>query len=82
MRQITRAEIRAALAHGATLIPFDAGEQATLPGGQVTFVGSIVDAVARIAAGLGPRDYGNVLDVGTYNYVHAQATGFSFQGAR
>jgi len=77
MRQITHEEIRAALRQGACAIQFHPGEQAVLPGGQVTFVGSIVDAVIRIAADLGPRDYGNVLDVGTYNYV-TQHAGASF----
>ena len=82
MRHITHDEIRAALAQGASRIAFQAGEQAVLPGGQVTFVGSIVDAVVRIGAGLSPRDYGNVLDVGTYNYVRSEATATAGPGAR
>jgi len=73
MRQITHEEIRSALRQGACAMQFRPGEEAVLPGGQVTFVGSIVDAVIRVAAGLGPRDYGNVRDVATYNYVTQQA---------
>ena len=73
MRAITDEEIQSALRGGAQRVEFFPGEQARLPGGQVTFVGSIVDAVIRITAGLGPGDYGNVLDVATYNNVLAVA---------
>lgn len=69
MRAITDEEIESALRGGAQRVKFFPGEQARIPGGQVTFIGSIVDAVIRITAGLGPRDYGNVLDVATYNKV-------------
>ncbi len=74
MRAITDEEIETALRNGAQRVEFVAGEQARLPGGQVTFIGSIVDAVIRITAGLGPRGYGNVLDVATYNNVLAVAS--------
>ena len=73
MRAITDEEIESALRGGAQRVKFFPGEQARIPGGQVTFIGSIVDAVIRITAGLGPRDYGNVLDVATYNKVLAEA---------
>jgi hypothetical protein len=72
MRAITDEEIESAL-RGAQRVEFFPGERARLPGGQVTFIGSIVDAVSRITAGLGPRGYGNVLDVATYNNVRAVA---------
>ena len=75
MRAITDEEIESALRGGAKRVEFFPGEQARLPGGQVTFIGSIVDAVSRVTAGLGPRDYGNVLDVATYNNVLAAAIG-------
>jgi len=77
MRAITEEEIESALRGTAQRMEFSPGEQARLPNGQVTFVGSIVDAVIRIAAGVGPRDYGNVLDVATYNNVLAVAIGRS-----
>jgi len=73
MRAITDEEIESALRGGAQRVEFCPGEQARIPGGQVTFIGSIVDAVSRITAGLGPRDYGNVLDVATYNKLLAVA---------
>ena len=73
MRAITDEEIGFALRGGAHRVECFPGEQARLPRGQVTFIGSIVDAVIRITAGLGPRDYGNVLDVATYNNVLAVA---------
>ena len=73
MRTITDEEIESAL-RGTQRVEFFSGEQARLPGGPVTFIGSVVDAVIRITDGLGPRDYGNVLDVATYNNVLAVAS--------
>jgi len=77
MRAITEEEIESALRGTAQRMEFSPGEQARLPSGQVTFIGSIVDAVIRIDAGAGPRDYGNVLDVATYNNVLAVEIGRS-----